>query len=227
MRGRIALLGGLLAVAFGSAGAAAEPTPLQSFLGSAAYRELIDRAFSALPAAIFRKCPSLAVAGSQVTVLRAVSFAPNGKPNGGLWRHTFPVKGCGNDTTVNLFFWVAPDERITTLFGIPGATHADLTLQRDAMPFADAGAGVVTRDCKAFIVIDSRFEGYGVAHPPIADPGPGAPGRPWWETWTLSGCDQLVEVPIDFVPDAKGTQIVQPGGARALSGGEEPRSAVR
>jgi len=219
MRIGIVLLAALLAAIAHLAEARAETNPLQAFIATAAYRDLVSRALGALPAAIFRKCPALVASGSQVVILRPVTFAPDGKPKGGLWRHAVPIKGCGNDTLVNLFFWVAPDQRITTLFGIPGATHADLTQQGEAIQYAEEGAQAVAKDCKAFLVIDSRFEGYGVARPPIADPGPGTPGRPWWETWTLSGCDRLIDVPIDFVPNAKGTEIIQPGGASPVSGG--------
>ena len=68
---------------------------------------------------------------------------PDGAPNAGLWRHSFPVSGCGNDTTLNLFFTAAADERITTIFGIPGTTRTDPVLQQDGIAQADAAATLV------------------------------------------------------------------------------------
>jgi hypothetical protein len=104
--------------------------------------------------------------------------------------------------------------RYTTI-GVPGATHADLALQGDALLYARIGAARVTKDCKTFEVKNTRFEAYGVQNPPMADPGQNKPLRPWWETWTMIGCEQTVDVPMDFVPDSAGTRIIQPAGTIA------------
>jgi hypothetical protein len=47
----------------------------------------------------------------------------------------------------------------------------------------------------------------------MTDPGPDQRLRPWWETWSMIGCGKTIDVPIDFLPEEKGTQIIQPGGA--------------
>lgn len=131
----------------------------------------------------------------------------------GLWRQSFPVSGCGNDTSLNFFFSAGADEKINTVVAIPGETIADLTLQRDGLIYANFGALLVAKDCKTFEVKNTRFEGFGIPNPPIADPGPDQHLRPWWETWTMTGCGRTIDVPLDFVPGEKGTQIIQPGGA--------------
>jgi hypothetical protein len=77
------------------------------------------------------------------------------------------------------------------------------------------GAALIAKDCKSFVVKNTKFEGFGHAKAPIADPGPGKSPAPWWETWTMIGCDRTVDVPIEYAPDATGTQITQPGGAVA------------
>jgi hypothetical protein len=139
-----------------------------------------------------------------------LSFGADGYPNAGSWRQAFPISGCGNDTVLNLFFFAGADEKINTVIGVPGTSHANLTLQRDAVRYANIGAALVMKSCKAFYVKTTRFEGYGLRKPETPDPGPG-PARPWWETWTMAGCGGSVDVPMDFVPDGSGTQIIQPG----------------
>lgn len=186
---------------------------MQAFTRSDFYLDLAERAIAALPPEVFRKCPGLVSNGSKVTILKPVAFGAGGRPNAGSWLQSYPVSGCGNDTTLNFWFSATADENIHTLIGVPGSTHADPLLQRDARKYVDVGAAVVARGCKAFVVTNSRFEGFGLANPPTPDPGPGDRYRPWWETWTLVGCNRTIDVPIDFQPDAKGTLIIQPGGA--------------
>jgi hypothetical protein len=191
----------------------ADGNRLQTFTKSDFYKGLIDRAFAVIPQTVFRKCPTLVSSGSKVTVIRPVSFGGDGFPNAGLWRQSFPISGCGNDTILNIYFSAGDGEKINTVVGVPGETRTDLTLQRDTMLYANMGASRVAKDCKSFVANNTRFEGFGVPKPPIPDPGPNAHLRPWWETWTMIGCGRTIDVPIDFVPDEKGTQIIQPGGA--------------
>jgi hypothetical protein len=183
---------------------------LQTFTRSEFYKSLVNRALAAIPQTVFQRCPTLVSNGSRVVVTKPVSFGSDGFPNAGMWRQSFPVSGCGNDTILNLYFFAGADEKINTTIGVPGATHADLTLQRDALLHARIGASRVIKDCKVFEVKNTRFEAYGAQNPPIADPGQDKPLRPWWETWTMTGCDHTIDVPIDFVPDSTGTRIVQP-----------------
>jgi hypothetical protein len=192
---------------------AVDGSRLQTFTRSDFYKGLINSALAAIPQTVFRKCPTLVSNGSTVTVIRPVSFGGDGFPNAGLWKQAFPVSGCGNDTILNIYFSAGADEKINTVVGVPGTTRADLTLQRDTMSYANIGASLVAKDCKSFVAKNTRFEGFGVPKPPIPDPGPDAHLRPWWETWTMIGCGRTIDVPIDFVPDEKGTQIIQPGGA--------------
>lgn len=196
-----------------SAAQPAEARQLQAFTASDYYKDVLNHTFEAIPEPIFRRCSTLVSTGSRVTILKPVSFGTDGRPNAGLWRQDFPVSGCGNDTVLHLYFTAGADEKIRALIGVPGTTRGDLTLQRDALMYAKIGATHVVKDCKTFYVKNTKFEAFGLVKPATSDPGPAARFRPWWETWTLVGCDRTVDVPIDFVPDAKGTTIIQPGGA--------------
>jgi hypothetical protein len=193
---------------------------LQTLTRPQSYQELINRTLGVLPPTVFQRCPSLVSSGSTVTVIKAVSFGKSGHPNAGSWKQDFPVSGCGNDTVLHIYFTATADEKIDAIVGLPGSTHADLTLQRDGVREAQMGAmGAknVARDCKLFDVRNTKFESYGLADPATPDPGPGNRFRPWWETWTMIGCGQIVDLPINFVPDATGTTIVVgPGTVSAL-----------
>jgi hypothetical protein len=79
------------------------------------------------------------------------------------------------------------------------------------------GTKNVARDCKHFDVRNTKFESYGLVDPAAPDPGPGNSFRPWRETWTMIGCGQIVDLPMNFVPDATGARIiVGPGTLSAL-----------
>jgi hypothetical protein len=184
----------------------------KQFIASDFHKGLVTRAIAGISPAVFPRCPTLVSNGSQVTVLRPVTFAADGFPNAGLWKEAFPVSGCGNDTTLNLYFSAGSDEKVQTVVALPGATRADLVLQKDGYTYATVGATVAAKDCKTFYVKDTKFEGFGLINPPLADPGPGERLRPWHETWTLVGCGRTFAVPLSFRPDTTGTQIIQPGG---------------
>jgi hypothetical protein len=186
-------------------------SPIQKFIKSDFYKGLVDRALAALPPAVFQRCPALVSEESRVTVLKAISFGADGWPNAGSWKQQFPVKGCGNDTLLNIYVSAGADEKLNTVVGIPGSTRADLTLQRDAVLYANTWASLVAKGCKSFDVTDTKFEGFGLSKPAATDSGPDNQFHPWHETWTLKGCGTPVDIPIDFVPDAKGTQVIRAG----------------
>ena len=185
---------------------------MQAFMASGFYKELINRAIAALPPAVFRRCPSLVSSGSRLTELRPIAFGADGFPNSGLWKQTFPVSGCGDDTELNFYFHAGVDEKINTIVGFPGTSRADLALQNDAKKFATIGASTAAKTCRTFDVKKTSFRGFGVPNPTIPDPGPVQRFRPWWEMWTMTGCDRTFDVPLDFVPDENGTRIIQPSG---------------
>lgn len=187
---------------------------LKKFISASDFhKNLVSRALSQLPPAVFQRCPTLASTGSRVTVVKPVSFGSDGFPNAGMWNESFPVSGCGNDTTLNIFFEATADEKVNTIVGLPGTTHTSPTLQRDAIRYATMGFSTAAKmSCKEIAVTNTKFEGYGVKNPAVADPGPLHPQRPWWETWTLTGCSRTFDLPMDFIPDQTGTQIIQPAG---------------
>jgi hypothetical protein len=185
---------------------------LQKFIHSQWYQEFLGHKFSSLPEAVFKRCPTLVSNGSKVVVVKPSSFGPSGFPNAGTWKQMFPVSGCGNDTVLNFYFTAGADEKINTVFALPGTTRGDPVLQRDAYRYAQIGAMAVVKDCKTFIVKNTRFEAVGLPHSPPSDPAPDPSRPPWWETWSMVGCGHTLDVPVYFIPDPTGITISQPFG---------------
>jgi hypothetical protein len=181
----------------------------QKYLASPLHNAVVERALKVFPKEVFQKCPALNSPDTTISPVQSITFGPDGVPTAGSWWERFPVKGCVNDTILNLNFFVGKDGKLQMMAGLPGTTHANLLLQHDAIPYATTGPGLRQTDCKQFIIINTRFEGFGLKNPATPDPGEGAKLRPWWETWTLAGCGHTFDVPMDFMPDATGTQIVQ------------------
>jgi hypothetical protein len=174
---------------------------LKKFIVSDTHKYLVARAFAHVPPDVFQRCPTLVSKGSNITIIRPVSFRPDGRPNTGAWRESFPVSGCGNDTTFHIYFFVNKDEKIDTFVAVPGETRADPTLQKDALVYAMLGATSAAKTCKTFNVKNSRFDGLDTANNKI---------RSWRETWTMVGCNRTFDVPLTFSPsDRGGTDITQ------------------
>jgi hypothetical protein len=172
---------------------------------STSYQAYIARLFSSLPSDVFQRCPTLVSNGSTVTVLKPPTFAADGYPTSGAWKQSFRVTGCGNDTSINFYFFGHPDEKITSLIAAPGDTHADPTLQRDTIVHVMIAAGAQARDCNAPHLRTTHFDGPLDAQAGAARVQTALSG--WRETWTISACGRLLAVPVTFVPDATGTRI--------------------
>jgi hypothetical protein len=184
-----------------------EADRFKQFIAGDLNKGLVLRALSKMPPSVYQKCPTLKSENSEVAILRPVSMDQNGVPSAGAWRESFPVSGCGNDTILNLYFFVGDDRKINTVIAEPGASHADIRLQNDAKKHADLAAAAFAKTCKSFDVKNTNFEGYGIPKSSTTDPGPKASLRPWWETWTMVGCGRIFDVPVGFVPEGAGTRI--------------------
>lgn len=182
--------------AFDDAATTQPPAQLQALIRSAGYEGNIQRLFAALPADVFQRCPTLVSQESTVTVLAPLRFAQDGYPVAGAWKQSFPVRGCGNDTSINIFFRGEPDEKIASIVAVPGDTHADLALQRDALRYSWVAAKAAAPNCMTPHVRHTRYDGVvDTAH------------RAWRESWVVIACGRNVEVPITFTPDPTGTRI--------------------
>jgi hypothetical protein len=207
-------------------GPAAQPVPpgmdanqgrLIAFTNTPFYQGIIKRALASIPAATFEPCPSLVSSSSQMTVFQPLQYNDGGFPIAGFWKQSFPVSGCGPALTLNVFFEVTRERKISVFAGAPGTTHAGPAQQHTAELAAIAGATAALQDqgatpCPSYALKDTSFQAYGLEQPPTADPGPTDRFRPWWEQWTVAGCGRSFDVPLNFIPGASGPpQITQPG----------------
>jgi hypothetical protein len=178
----------------------------QKYLNSDAHGALVGKTYASVPKAIFESCKNIVSKGSNSIPLSIITFGADGNPATGSWKQQFPLEACGEKIVLN-FYFIARDGTINDTVGAPGDSHASLLLQHDTVMYAQMGAMRKMPDCKTLNIKNTRFEGFGT--PDVPDPGPNAKFRPWWETWTMIGCGQTVEVPIIYQPDATGTTIIQ------------------
>lgn len=189
----------VIALALVASGDTPVPQPsaqLQTLVLSSGYQANIQRLFAALPADVFQRCPALIAPASTVSVLSPPAFAADGYPISGAWKQSFPVRGCGNDTTINIFFEGQPNEKIVSIVAVPGDTHANLTLQADALRYVRVAAQAAAPGCATPHVRHTRYDG-------VTDTA----RRAWRETWYVAACGRNVEVPVTFIPDATGTTV--------------------
>ncbi len=190
-------------------GAAAEKyarVQMQRYRSSSVYQLLLQRALAAVSPEVFQHCPGLVSSESTFSVLKTVEFGVDGRPEKGAWRQSFPVSGCGNDTTLNFTFVATPSERVEISVEVPGETHANLALQRDAFRFAQTTVSPIAKPCRSFDVTNTKFDGFDASEPSASPSAEATP--PWRETWTLIGCGKRYSVRLSFQAHEKGTQIV-------------------
>lgn len=125
----------------------------------------------------------------------------------------FPIRevGCGSTRILNVFVAPRPDGQVAVVPFLPGTTHADPLLQKNASQYAFIAATTLAgKDdaCKVNYISDTEF-----VQRESATTG-ASTSSPWREIWTIVYCNKKITVPLLFKPDASGTQIVSggPGG---------------
>ncbi|MEA1650730.1 hypothetical protein UAJ10_17120 [Nitrospirillum sp. BR 11164] len=155
-------------------------------------------------------CPGAqATVSTDVAVFQPLVFDAAGQLQTGIWRQQVTLAGCGATRTLNVIGWKQAGQAIGMGALLPGGTHTDVLLQRDAIQQVDQlvkiTPGATEDGCAREYVADTRFVDREV--PPTPGPTPGGKSPPWREVWTLRTCTKQIEVPIRFIPDATGTTI--------------------
>jgi hypothetical protein len=183
----------------------------QAFVKSTTYSLLLGQALQAVSPVVFNRCATNVFGSIKVVYLGPIVFETDGTLKAGEWKQEIPVSGCGSDTVLN-FYVSMINKAMNIAIGTAGTTRVDLKSQSGTRKIAESGASRIVKNCQKFEVKTTKFESFGLASPSTRDPGPNAPLRPWWETWTLVGCGQTVDVPLNFVPESLGARVTQPGG---------------
>lgn len=148
-------------------------------------------------------------------VLSPIEFA-EGKsdPVKGVWLSRYQLERCGDAKVYNALFSARDGQAPSSRPFFPGATNAGPVLVNDAMRAAVSTATTagVPKDCKTAHVYDMR-----VTQPArdVTEQGTTLKGV-WDEVWTFSMCGQLVDVPMTFIPDAKGGGTTFKGGKASV-----------
>jgi hypothetical protein len=163
-----------------------------------AAKEQIKQAIPACAAATF-------TATGRLTVLDPARFN-NGKPYAGAWVERVEASGCGPARALNVLVIAHADGPAQVVGMMPGDTHTDPNMQKNALQYAQAIAvRAAPRDCKQLAFVDTKFDGFiGLPNPEITD---GRESRPWREIWTVSMCGSLLDVALTFTPNARGTAL--------------------
>jgi hypothetical protein len=139
---------------------------------------------------------------NKFTVYKPVSLDDSGAIVAGAWKQVVSEEGCDDTRTLNVLVSVDPSShslRFTPM--LPGTTHADIVLQKDAVHYAVIAAGGPKTNCKIGYVEDTEF-----LHT-VAEPIEGATSPAWDELWTLAPCTKQIRVTMHFIPDRTGTTI--------------------
>jgi hypothetical protein len=185
----------------------------RKYLASSAHNDFVKTALNGLPPEVFTRCPAFRPSEPDVVLRKPIAFAQDGTPNAGAWVESFPVRGCGNDTILHVNFAADESGKLNVFASLPGTTRADLILQHDAVAYAFIGPRLRVKDCAQMFVTNTRFEALEPLPVPDASaktkPLPKVTARAWREVWSVSGCGRRFDVPMRFIPDETGTQIVQ------------------
>jgi hypothetical protein len=169
---------------------------MNAFLSSNGYAKYAEERLNEYePAPLRAKCAQIKLTGR---VRSAVFDPPPTFPSGvvpetGEWIDQLKVDRCGTPAQRNLYLIARGKGQLQAVSMLPGETITSPVLQRDALKVVPIVA-LDKMKCEAaqVAVIDTKVS--------VAP----APNRPWQEEWTFGGCDQMIALAVDFVPDGKG-----------------------
>jgi hypothetical protein len=139
-----------------------------------------------------------------VVILSPIDL-PDDKQNPvkGAWLLRYTFSRCGEAKTYNALFAASTEGGMPKYQAYyPGATNAHPVLVRDAMVSAMPNAIIRSevKDCKSADVLDMRV----TEAPHTVREGEKELKGVWNEIWSFRACNQAVDVPITFTPDASG-----------------------
>lgn len=124
-------------------------------------------------------------------------------PTKGIWSFRYKLERCGDSKLYNAVFIANSNgEAPTPRTYYPGSTNAGPVLIKDALRAAVGSAQIRTglKDCKDLDIFDMLVTEQ--VHD-VVEGGKTYKGI-WKEMWTFKMCDQLIDVSIQFTPDASG-----------------------
>lgn len=168
-----------------------------------AYQKSVVSGAYKTPAWLNDSCPNARPSiSAQITVRTIpVRVSKQLQPQSGAWIEHVAVANCHRAWQLNVLFEVVVPGTIVTVALLPGTTHADPILQKDAATLVLAAAGIDPAGCKPIYIADAVFLRN-------AEGPQRLPGRPAWaERWSIKQCDRKTDIDVRFTPDRTGTAI--------------------
>ena len=148
------------------------------------------------------------ISPSALRILSPVTISEDDeRPTAGRWIERYDVTVCDRTRTYNAIFSVEPDGNMNARPATPGTSSRNFDLLRDLRPFMEQSAQL--GDCESRAVYDTKTglpDGY---NPEVADGS--------YDTWTVVGCGEAVDMVLRFAPAEDGnvsvsveTQIFNP-----------------
>jgi hypothetical protein len=177
---------------------------LQSIINDPRLKQSVEGVAGHATVMVEQKCPTAAYAANgKFEIIQQPTFDAAGNPLSGAWKQVVDEQGCNASHLLNVFVRVKDGGGLAVSSLLPGTTHADPTVQKEALDKAVAAANSVPHsgdpDCRTGYVADTKF----TAEQDAKD----ATGPEWREVWTLISCSRQFLVPMSFRTDQKGTIV--------------------
>jgi len=195
-----------LALLSGAATAADAPASAeQHFLSDTHLKQNIINTAAKSMVMTRNPCSTATYAAADPVEIQPLKFNELGGPVSGEQRIPVKEDGCGASHLLNVYLWVEHENSIAVTPMLPGTSHAEDVLQKQAYAYALQAAGGPEPNCATGYVEDTQYVGE------QGKPEKGAKASPWKETWTLQSCGWKAEVALTFTPNASGIKVTAAG----------------
>jgi len=175
---------------------AQEPTSIASTRQDPRFHAIVEKQFLAYEAGLATHCKDIRPDWNHAThhVYGAITLDKDGYPFTATWAEQVPGTACGEPRRFRAMI-VVRDGRLDTARMLPGDSETSAQLENDVRdPLLGAAEGF-NREIKPSCpvdVLDTHVLGSVV------------PRAPWQEVWLVNICGHRLNIPITFIPDAKG-----------------------
>jgi hypothetical protein len=189
-------LAATLLALFISAPQAQDPSSLANTRQDPRFHSIVEQQFLAYEASVATHCKDIHPDWSRATasLYDPIVFDKDGYPFTAAWAEQVPGTACGEPRRFRAMILVRQG-KLDTARLLPGDGRTSAQLEADLRdPLLGAAMGFA-RDIKptcAIDVLDTHLVGNM------------APPNPWQEVWLVNICGHRLNVPITFIPDAKG-----------------------
>ena len=175
---------------------AQEPSSIATTQQDPRFHAIVEQQFLAYEASLTTHCKDIHTDWSRAThhLYGPVTVDKDGYPFTATWAEQVPGTACDEPRRFRAMILVR-NGKLDTAHMLPGDSETSAQLESDVRdPLLGASMGFA-RDIKpacAIDVLDTHLIGSFVPH------------SPWQEVWLVNICGHRLNIPITFIPDAKG-----------------------